>query len=152
MDAVAKRAGVGRATLYRNFDDINALTSAIFEENILALEAAIDREGASPGAFERVLWLTVDEGLRFRALIPALAMRAQSPEVGALVVRVTRPLSASLKVAQKQGEVRGDLTARDVVPLLAMVFSTVLTELDAKDLRARARRSLGLVFDGIRPR
>lgn len=152
MDAVARAAGVGRATLYRNFADLDALSAAIFEENIRAIEAALEREGDSPGAFERVLLATIEEGLELRALMPALATRVQTPEVGELMARVTRPLSAALKKAQARGEVRDELTSRDVVPLLAMVFATVLAEPAAKDLRARTRRTLRLVFDGIRPR
>lgn len=152
MDAVARGAGVGRATLYRNFPDIDSLSAAIFEENIRSIEAAIEREADSPGAFERVLLATIDEGLSCRALMPALATRAQSPEVAGLMARVTRPLSVALGRAQERGEVRGDLSARDIVPLLAMVFATVLAEPGARDLKARTRRTLDLVFDGIRPR
>lgn len=152
MDAVARSAGVGRATLYRNFPDIDSLSAAIFEENIRSIEATIEREADSKGAFERVLLATIDEGLSCRALMPALATRAQSPEVAELMARVTRPLSASLRKAQDKGEVRSDLSARDIVPLLAMVFATVLADPAARDMKARTRRTLDLVFDGIRPR
>ncbi|MGV3623094.1 MAG: TetR/AcrR family transcriptional regulator [Archangium sp.] len=152
MDAVAKKAGVGRATLYRNFPDIDSLSAAIFEENIRTIEATIAREADSPGSFERVLLATIDEGLSCRALMPALASRAQSPEVGELMSRVTRPLGVALKQAQVRGEVRDDLTSRDIVPLMAMLFATVLADPGARDPRARVRRMTTLLLEGIRPR
>ena len=38
LAAIASEAGVGRATLYRNFPDKFALVAAIFEDNLVALE------------------------------------------------------------------------------------------------------------------
>lgn len=150
MDSIARLAGVGRATLYRNFEDIDALSAAILEENVSALEAAVTAEGDAPGSFERVLLSTIDEGLSCRALMPALAMKGGTKELQALSARVSRLLGRALKNAQRRREVRADLTPRDLTLLLAMVFSTVLAEPRARDLRARTRRALSFVLDGVR--
>lgn len=152
MDEIARRAKVSRATLYRNFVDIDALASELFEENIVAIERAIEDAGDARGSFERVLILTVEEGLTCRALIPTLAARAESKQIRELSMRVARVLGIALARAQARGEAREDLDAEDMIQVLAMIFSTVLANPRAKDLTARTRRSLGFVLDGLRPR
>ncbi|MFT3709557.1 MAG: helix-turn-helix domain-containing protein [Archangium sp.] len=147
MDTVRRKAGVGRATFYRNFDDIDSLAAAIFEENLAALERRL-----SSGTFEDVLLVTVEEGLSVRAMLPALASRASSPEIQMLAARVTKLLARALKVAKARGEVRADLDARDVLQLLAMIFATILVDPSTKGLQARVRRAMSFVLDGIRPR
>ena len=44
LDAIAERAGVGRATLYRNFADRGILALAVFEQQLEALASG------TPGA------------------------------------------------------------------------------------------------------
>jgi AcrR family transcriptional regulator len=147
MDAVRLKAGVGRATFYRNFDDIDSLAAAIFEENVRSLEKRI-----GTGSFESVLSTTIEEGLNCRALLPTLATRATSPEIRALSKRVTKLLGRALGAAKANGEVRADLTPGDVFQLLAMVFATVLVDPSSRGLQARVRRAIGFVLDGVRPR
>lgn len=147
MDAVRLKAGVGRATFYRNFDDLDSLAAAIFEENVQSLETR-----ARDGDFEQVLISTIEEGLSCRALLPTLVTRAASPEIRALTVRVTKLLERSLKKGKASGKLRTDLTAKDLPQVLAMVFTTLLVDPTAKDPRAQVRRSLGFLLDGVRAR
>lgn len=148
MDAIRQHAGVGRATFYRNFDDLQALSAAIFEQNVLALEQAI----AADASFEQVMLATVNEGLECRALLPALATQGGTPEIAALSGRVAKLLGRALRTAQARGEVRSDLKAEDTLSMLAMVFATVLVAPHAKNQHARVKRALGFLLDGVRPR
>ncbi len=152
MDAVARRAGVGRATLYRNFADIHVLSEAIYEEHIVAVERLAREAVDEPGVFERVLLEIIDEVLRCRALVPALADPARSAQVRRLVARSQRALGRVLRQARARGEVRDDLSAGDLMQVISMVLHLVAAYPRAPGLRTRTRRALRLVLDGIRPR
>jgi AcrR family transcriptional regulator len=122
MAEIARRAGVGMATLYRNFPGRRELLEAVYIEEIDALcDAALTVEGDTPGA-AFVAWLGVV--LAFvptkRAIVSQLlehtahddpllhANRARALDAG-------RPL---LNAAQQAGEVRADLTFDQIIDMI----------------------------------
>lgn len=151
MDAVARKAGVGRATLYRNFEDKHALSWAICDVNVRSLEEVAKLAGEKPDAFVRLLTAAVEESLDCHALIPALLARRASPHLENLARRVTKLLSSALKEGQRRGELRADLRPSDLLEILGMVFSSAVTA-NYRDRRRGVRRALELVLDGVRPR
>ncbi|WP_162891185.1 TetR/AcrR family transcriptional regulator [Aeromicrobium sp. A1-2] len=70
---IAKRAGLGRATLYRHFENREALGAAIRSEALdraaSALEAAAVEEGPAREAVHRVVLALLPLGMRFRVIL-----------------------------------------------------------------------------------
>jgi AcrR family transcriptional regulator len=149
LDAIARRAGVGRATLYRNFADRYALGSAIFEHNLESLEALARAERGRPGAFRVLLTALVEQQIACHALVPALLSGPSAPDLQALALRVTKLLQTPLKRAQDDGEIRVDLTAIDVLGVLAMLSAVMIGAVTAEERRARTGRALELLFSGL---
>jgi AcrR family transcriptional regulator len=149
LDAIARRAGVGRATLYRNFADRYALGSAIFEHNLEVLEALARAERGRPGAFRALLSELIEQQVACHALVPALLTGPSAPDLQALALRVTKLLRAPLKRAQDDGEIRVDLTATDVLGVLAMLSAVMIGAVTAEERRARTGRALELLFGGL---
>jgi AcrR family transcriptional regulator len=146
LDLVVTRAGVGRATLYRNFPDRAALVEALFERAMGALEAA------APG--RELLALVEQVGLDLVAA-PALADYWRAVEPGhpaakAARERLARLFRAPLAAAIKRKSCRPDLRASDLVLLCGMLGAALRGGTPA-NRRALVRRALELVGDGVRP-
>lgn len=155
MAEVARRAGVGMATLYRNFPGRLELLAELYRTEINDIcEAAATAEGDSPG--DRLLdWLSTFHagGARKGPLISLLRSepgRGQSDDGDAvvtgsraLVVRAGGPL---LQAAQEDGEVRADVSIRQVLDAIAALgqvgedpaSATTLVEVFIDGLRTRS--------------
>jgi AcrR family transcriptional regulator len=125
MAEISRRAGVGSATLYRNFAHRRELLEALYVDEIDAVcQAATTITGDSPGAV-LVAWLR-----RFyayftskRFVAAALLEHADSddPVFGAGYARVLsagRPLQGA---AQQSGEIRTDLTLEQILDMVAAI-------------------------------
>lgn len=128
MAAVARRAGVGMATLYRNFPGRRELLEAVYADEVAAVcDAAREAAdgAASPGAALRA-WL-----VRFAAFITT--KHGVSAEIlgqvdgeaflgagRAAILDAGRPLLAD---AQRAGEVRSGLSLEQVLELVLAVAS-----------------------------
>ncbi len=125
MAEISRRAGVGMATLYRNFPSRRELLEALYAERIKALCAAAGSiVGETPGEV-LVAWLH-----RFfafvtskRAIAVELLERSDgsNPLLGegrARVLATGRPL---LQAAQRSHEIRHDLTLEQVTDMVVAV-------------------------------
>jgi AcrR family transcriptional regulator len=125
MAEISRRAGVGMATLYRNFPDRRELLEALYTDEVDAVcEAAKGPEGETPGeAF--IAWLR-----RFfafstskRLIASELLTHADSTnpvfgESRARVLEAGRPL---LVAAQRAHEIRRDLTLEQTLDLIVAI-------------------------------
>lgn len=152
LDAIARRAGVGRATLYRNFPDRFALGAAIFEHNLATLEALACEHRDQPDAFMTLLAAMVEQQIESHALVPALLLGPSAPDLQSLVQRVRRLLTAPLRRAREAERVRNDLTLADVLDALAMVSAVVASDASVRSRHRRAKRALELLIHGLVPR
>ncbi|WP_433086933.1 TetR/AcrR family transcriptional regulator [Dactylosporangium sp. CA-052675] len=124
MPEVARRAGVGQATLYRHFRDRPTLVDAVVLDQLARLEAD------DSCAFRDRL----ASALRLYAVVrPLLA----AP--GGLDRRLAAALAPALRRAREQGRVRPDLVPEDLALLFAMLSGAP----------ADAERSIALVLDGV---
>jgi AcrR family transcriptional regulator len=148
MAEVARRAGVGMATLYRNFPGRRDLLEALYANEVDAVcEAARTVDGETPGAVLRA-WLH-----RFVAFFTSkhrvagelLAQSGPSDPVfddsRARVLTAGRPLLAA---AQQAREVRSDLTLEQV---LELVVAVARIQGDARYVAPILQAAL----DGLRP-
>ena len=122
MAEVSRRAGVGMATLYRNFPGRRELLEALYAEQVDAICAAAEAPGGpTPGA-SLVSWLHQLFGFfaSKRHIASELLKHTDSedPVFGgsrARVIAAGRPL---LSAAQQAGEIRDDLDLEQVLDMV----------------------------------
>jgi AcrR family transcriptional regulator len=125
MAEIARRAGVGMATLYRNFPGRRELLEALYTDEVDAIcAAAKDTEGDTPGAMLDA-WL-----YRFSAFFTskhhiASELLAHTDNTNAIfshsrprVLAAGRPLLAA---AQHAREVRDDLTLEQILDMIIAI-------------------------------
>ncbi|PWW54137.1 TetR/AcrR family transcriptional regulator [Actinokineospora spheciospongiae] len=150
LEEVARRAGVGIATVYRLVGGREGLVRAAFEaffaEEIepLALTA---RTAADPWrALTHALAATVERMAAHRVLLAA-AHRSGAVSVDT-AERYLGPLAHALAAAQHAGQARPDLLVRDLAAIVVMALATTHPgDPDGLD----RRRYLALLLDGARP-
>jgi AcrR family transcriptional regulator len=125
MVEIARRAGVGSATLYRNFARRRDLLEALYVGEIDAIcRLAGTVEGDTAGA-RLTCWLRQFYAYftSKRAVAAELLTQtdADSPVFGAGLARVLTASRPLLVAAQASGDVRRDLTLEQVLDLIAAV-------------------------------
>ena len=148
MAEISRRAGVGMATLYRNFPGRRELLEALYTDEVDAIcEAAETVDGETPGAALRA-WLhrffafyTSKRHVASELLTHVDSSNPMFNENRARVIAAGRPLLAA---AQRTHEVRDDLTLDQVLDMVAAVAAIPG---DARYLEPILRSAL----DGLRP-
>jgi AcrR family transcriptional regulator len=148
MPEIARRAGVGQATLYRHFPDRSALTAAVIGHHLQGLEASTAASLDRPAMFRPLL----REALHAQIVMRPLVHLAQRLDLGArhrYEQRMIRAFSRPLRCAQDQGHVRPDLLPDDLLLLFAMVRCVTEATEDVVMGRAAGDRSIDLLLDGV---
>ncbi|MDH4148373.1 MAG: TetR/AcrR family transcriptional regulator, partial [Acidimicrobiia bacterium] len=114
-DAIASRAGLGIATLYRHFPDRQDLLAAVarhvLDRAIAAGEEAVAGNTDGVDALREYMHRAVDGGLGALGLVYPLLEQPGWPEHRE---RAERFLAAMLERAGSDGRLRGDVPAADV--------------------------------------
>lgn len=154
IDEIAKRAGVGKGTVFRRFPTKEHLVAAIIcdcLEEARQLGLALLEGQADPGeALHEFMRAGAELQARNRGFFESVAQAALSePEVLAAKQRLIEVTATLLSRAQEQGLVRADATAYDVVMLqCASVQAAAPFHEQAPEMW---RRYLDIAFDGLRP-
>ena len=113
MSAIARRAGVVRATIYVHFPTRTDLLDAVMEYAVAQVaestKAAEPERGEPVEALERVLRATWRELARFHALLALNTARLSAEELHRRHVPMLDQLEPLIKRGQKQGVFRRDL-------------------------------------------
>jgi AcrR family transcriptional regulator len=127
MAEVARRAGVGMATLYRNFPGRRELLEALYIDEVNAVcTAAQTAEGTTPGV-ALVTWLH-----RFFEFITSKhpvgtellkQSRGSAPVMGESRLRVVAAGRPLFRAAQRTHEVRADLTLEQILDMIVAIAS-----------------------------
>ncbi len=152
MYEVARRAGVGQATLYRNFPDRRDLVAALLEERMERVEALAAEHADDPHAFF-VLLRDVSASTTYTGALSALAREdvCLGSRLDDCRQRLADIMRGPLRAAKTAGTLRRDVTVDDVFLLLSMVRGA-MEPLEGPAARASAaRRALALVLDGLGP-
>ncbi|MCZ2403365.1 TetR/AcrR family transcriptional regulator [Paenarthrobacter sp. Z7-10] len=148
LHVIAREAGVGPATLFRNFADKEQLVLAALSQRLSVkvapvAAAALRADDAAQGL------LSVTAAL-LEVASEELNLLAAATSRQRLLVGATFPLLESLRTllarGQEQGAIRADLSPNDVVPLLAMTVGALETNVRGSD---SWRRYLLILADGI---
>lgn len=150
MCQVARRAGVGQGTLYRNFPSRSALAAEIVDEHVDRIAALAREQAGDPDAFFVLLRSLVDGMVRLYGL--ALLARSDA-ETDVQLKRGRRRigalLEAPLRDAKAAGTIRRDISIDDVFLMFAMARGAMdgLGDRDARS--AVAHRVLALILTGV---
>jgi AcrR family transcriptional regulator len=153
IEEIARRAGVGPATVYRRFPTKERLLRAIFDARLDELEQAIAVAGEIPDAWEGLL-----AGMRAliaiqtanMVFLQVLDQAGVMPELkGQLQLRVFEPLGRLFARAQASGQLRADLDPSEL-PLLIQMVTATARHSPACPAPASPERYLTLLTDALR--
>ncbi|MEV6300679.1 helix-turn-helix domain-containing protein [Actinoplanes sp. NPDC051861] len=148
MPEIARRAGVGQATLYRHFADRHALVGAVITYQLDRLDALIAEHAGQPAEFRRLLCEVLHTQIAMRGLV-SLVRRLDQVTQDRYRQRAVAAVAAPMKVAREQGFVRADLVPDDLALLFAMVQGVAEGTDDVGAARAAADRAVDLMLDGV---
>ncbi|MEU4213067.1 helix-turn-helix domain-containing protein [Streptomyces sp. NPDC026206] len=152
LDDIARRAGVGNATLYRRFPTREALIEAVFHEGLgQGMEAGEEaRRGEDAFASLVAYMAQIFEGLAAdRGAIELMTTTvAAGPTLAALREHNHETVGLLVRRAQEQGTMRPDVVTEDLLFALAALGRYVPSA--AAVAPGSWRRYLALLFDGLR--
>ncbi|MEU9594146.1 TetR/AcrR family transcriptional regulator [Streptomyces sp. NPDC048219] len=153
LDEVARRAGVGNATVYRNFPDRDALVRevvcSVMDRTARAAELALAETGDAFGALERFVHTAADE--RISALCPMVSTTFDQhhPDLEAARDRVERLVAEIMSRATAAGQLRGDVGVGDLM-IAAAQLSRPPAGTGCMSADRFVHRHLQLFLDGLR--
>jgi AcrR family transcriptional regulator len=155
VEEIARRAGVGKGTLYRRFPTKEALVRAIFEDILDEIERRVAESEAvedAGEAFAHYLRGAAEMQAGNQGFYDVVAQRLGA---AALTVEQRRRILAAaarpLQRAQEAGAIRADLVPEDVQLILRMIGATTRPAPDGTPMDEHWPRYLGLVLDALRP-
>ncbi|MEU9558199.1 TetR/AcrR family transcriptional regulator [Streptomyces fumanus] len=153
LDAIAKRAGVGNATLYRHFPTREDLVEEVYRDQIRPLrEDARALLATEPPAQALHAWMLrfADWAGERRGICEALVAMSASGRFGTGPVcdEVQQILAMLLEAGTTAGELRGDIEPVEV----GAILSGLLSVAGAPEQRPQLNRMLNVVVDGLRLR
>ncbi|MFJ4828577.1 TetR/AcrR family transcriptional regulator [Streptomyces sp. NPDC088747] len=152
LSAIAKKAGVGQGTFYRNFPNREALVLEVYRYEVqqVAETAATLLETRAPDQALREWMDRLAQYAMAKAGLADALRKATNPQPGALAKLGYGPVSSAvdllLRANEEAGTIRPGVTSDDFVLAIAGLW-----QIDPHgDWQPRARRLLDLVMDGLR--
>lgn len=142
LSAIAKRAGVGQAVLYRHFRTRGELAFAAFERNLDDLEAIVARGGTLADVVREVGAQVVE----VVALIELTASMADDPHIAEFERRMRAIVDATLDEGRAGGTVPDWFTSDDVLLSIRMIAGALggVPRAQRDVVLARSLRMLGV--------
>jgi AcrR family transcriptional regulator len=148
---IARRAGVGKGTVFRHFPTKDDLIAAIVLDRVTLLTAVGERlaNAADPGA-ALLEFLTAAARARQQVDLSFLQGAGDlSPEVIQAQTHMLEVIHALVDRAREHGAIRSDVTGTDVV--LLMCAPNEITKYQRDPAPDLWQRYLAIIFDGLRP-
>lgn len=151
-DAVAQRAGIGIATLYRHFPDQQALLRAVvldvLDRTIEQGNAALVESTSGAEALRRYMHGAIDTGLGVVNIVHALLDDSEWPDRRAAAQEV---LDRLIEFVRADGAIDQDVTPIDIALATIRFCRPLAIGLEPADERAIAHRQLDGYLDGLIP-
>lgn len=149
LEEIARKAGVGSATLHRRFPTRRKLFQAVFADQIDAFcrEAVDENRNQSPSAAMKD-WLLqlATYSARTRGVADAIRFDDGEPDDGTCEAALLTAATVLLERAKAEGTIRGSVTALD---LLTLVNGISIAAKDHPDPSRTARSLTTLALEGI---
>jgi AcrR family transcriptional regulator len=150
MVQIARRAGVGQATLYRNFPSRSALVAEIVEEHVERTAALAAEQAGEPDAFFVLLRSLIDNMVNLYGVAVLARHDADTDaELKRGRRRIAELLRQPLRDAKAAGTLRRDFSQDDIFLLLSMARGAMEGLADSAARSAVAHRVLSLQLTGI---
>ncbi|AXI76738.1 TetR/AcrR family transcriptional regulator [Peterkaempfera bronchialis] len=152
LDDIARRAGVGNATLYRHFPDrrelIHTVTLSVLTRTAEQAETALAEEASAFQALRRFVHAAVDE--RMGAMCPLFSRWIQpgDPEFTEARERLSRAVQDLIEAAQRSGELRPDIGLGDLMVAVSQL-ARPLPGTACQGVDRFVHRHLELLLDGL---
>ncbi|MDQ8706807.1 TetR/AcrR family transcriptional regulator [Streptomyces sp. LHD-70] len=152
LDEVARRAGVGNATVYRNFADrsvlIREVVCSVMDRTSERAEEALAEEADAFQALRRFVHAAADE--RIGALCPMLSgtFDKDHPDLDGSRRRLERQVEEVMERARAAGQLRTDIAVGDLLVALSQL-TRPLPGSDCTDFDQFVHRHLQLFLDGL---
>ncbi|MFE2964539.1 TetR/AcrR family transcriptional regulator [Streptomyces sp. NPDC059340] len=153
FDEIARRAGVGNATVYRNFPDRDALARevvcSVMDRTSEWIESALAEGGDAFQALSDFVHFAADE--RIGALCPMLseAFDQHHPDLFAARERTMEMIEALMGRAREAGQLRPDVESGDVMIAVSQL-TRPLPGTACQGIDRFVHRHLQLFLDGLR--
>ncbi|MEU9960404.1 helix-turn-helix domain-containing protein [Streptomyces sp. NPDC050982] len=153
LDEIARRAGVGNATVYRNFPDRDALVRevvcSVMDRTSEAAEVALAETGDAFEALSRFVHACADE--RLSALCPMMSSTFDQhhPDMEAARERIEELTERLMERAREAGQLRPDVGVGDLMIAVAQL-SRPPAGTAALCFDRFVHRHLQLFLDGLR--
>lgn len=152
LDDIARKAGIGSATLYRHFPTREALIEAVYRSEVEKLAAAEGRLAATMPPLEALrtwMLLFIDHVAEKKLIIPAMEI-VEGGSMRLIEGSRDRIHPAFLRAANRaivNGDLRADTDPNDFVRALVGIFHTTAIP----GWEESARRLVDILIDGSRP-
>ncbi|MFC7306219.1 TetR/AcrR family transcriptional regulator [Streptomyces monticola] len=152
LDEIARRAGVGNATLYRHFADrselIREVVCSVMDRTSERAEEALAGEADAFAALRRFVHAAADE--RIGALCPMLsgAFDKDHPDLDEARLRLERQVEEVMERARAAGQLRTDIAVGDLLVALSQL-TRPLPGSGCVNFDQFVHRHLQLFLDGL---
>ena len=149
MPAIARAAGAGVGSVYRQFASKDELVAALAERRLATLQAALDEALAGNDAWaglQAFVWRALGDDGSDDVAAQAIASSSAFKPVRKARKRVHARLETLIERAKAQGTIRADATRVDVT--LTIVGARAVRHVRPNDWR----RMVELALDGLRAR
>lgn len=151
IDEVARRAGIGNATVYRHFPDRDALVLAVVRSVLKRTadraESALAQTDDPFEALTRFVFAAADERIGAMCVMLDGAYDPGDPDIRALEGRLNALVETMLARGRRAGVLRPDIDLADVIVGVAQLTRPLP---DLVTVRRSSRRYLQLFLDGLR--
>jgi AcrR family transcriptional regulator len=152
LETIARRAGVGIATLYRHFPDRTVLLRQVavdvLRQSAQAAKAALEEEPDAFTGLARYLHEAID--IRIGVIMPILHDRVlMDDELNAARAASQGALAALVKAAHEEGSLRPDVGSGDVGLLMIRMTPPLPVDISPDDNHRLSHRQLELMLDGL---
>jgi AcrR family transcriptional regulator len=152
LDEIARRAGIGNATLYRRFPRRIDLVAAVFSDRMIdharAVQAALDNPDPWDGLCGYIE-AAADLQIHDRGIADLITMDvSMAPEIEVLRAQAFNGLVEVIERAKAAGNLRADAASQDIVIILQANAGLVTRAHPASG--PASRRLIHLLLDGLR--
>lgn len=151
MTAIARRAGVGVATLFRRFPDRSSLIAEVFATQITHCESVLDQAAADPDPWRGFCTFIDDLGrmqIEDRGFTEAfLSSFAEDSGVDEKRIRAESTFASLVERAQRAGKLRPDFNPSDL--LLIFLANGGISEAPPEHAHALSRRLIAYLLQSF---